>query len=230
MKTKTKKIIAREVLLLTSIIPILLLIWGGIALYNYNQHQTIEQLRSELDSLENKILILEEGRAQEFIDEEANDKETVTEEFNNMDPRTITEEQYLSLKKGFIEDPRFDQLTDDGKKLSLENFYRKFTVPFMQQQGVIHPQRLEILKTEFVNDMMEIYYKRINTLDLDTIKYLVSLKKQTSEIAKYIERCNSSLHNIHDFLYHSFLLLLIILYPLRLLILGLIWSVKTLRS
>lgn len=249
MKQKSKKIIAKEILILSSIIIISLITYGILHLWKNHKQETFEKLVEQEISLLNEIREKEnkfDANYGRIVKNQNVELRKLYEKINQKyDVGTLDEyleKMYKSEKRRIL----YDAVNKDFDLGNFEEFEDNLEFNSVYET----PNGSKVRATE----LMDKYGKRFDTL-LDQ-KYLTpikdesiikpkqnpstsnkktdfeqieQLKKKTVKIREQINNSDYSI-NINNLFYPIIIVLLILAYPIRLFILGIGWSLKTIRN
>ena len=249
MNQKSKKIIAKEILILSSIIVISLITYGVLHLWKNHKQETFEKLKEEEISLLNEIREKENefdanyGRIVKNPNVELRKLyDKINQKYDVGTFEEYLEKMYKPGKRRIL----YDAVNKDFDLGTFEEFENNIGFNNVYET----PNGSKVRATK----LMDKYGKRFDTLidqkyltpinDESIIKpkqspstsnkktdfeQIEQLKKKRIKIREQINNGDYSI-NINNIFYTIIIGLLILAYPIRLFILGIRWSLKTIRN
>lgn len=215
MKQKTKKIIAKEIIILFFCFLITGLTWIGILIRNHHFNNKIERFNDSIAILDKKIdsLNLE-------IKKHKWDKYIVSDSSKTKCKRTELYYKLISSNKVTVTEigTLGDFLDAIKDSLTTNQFYN----------NLINSKKLTV-------DDIGTFDKFYDSISLD-FKNSTELNKAQQEKAIIVNQrlvCTNKIYTTNDtkdFLINFFIFLFALVYPIRFLILLLVWSIKTLKQ
>lgn len=249
MKQKTKKIIAKEILILSSIIIFALIIYGTLHLWKKHKQETFKDLQEQELSLEKKIREKENRFDAEYGVFIKNPNDELRKLYNKINQKynvgTFDEyiakmykpsrrkKLYQAIKKDFDlgtfeefeESLGFNRVyeTPNGRKVKATELMDKYGKRFdtLLDQRYLTPEEKPNIIQEKDNQLA-----KNKKADFDQIE---QLKKERFDLSERIRNSDSSI-NIDDVFYPIIFGLLIFAYPLRIFIIGIKWSLRNVRN
>lgn len=215
MRLHTKKIIAREFLILTMAIFIGLFCFLGTYLYNYLKRNKIDTLNENIsqklmasDSLR-KSYDQKISKQQWFFDKYFDKVNRQDEEFNSRD-KLWKRLDFLALK--------------DSIKYKWQNVWTKDLVGFVKENGFSNGDDFNsfIVSNRITNDDVQGFNQ--------SLQIKTEIKNLTSEKENTTKRLFLSFEQQLKFGVTSFVVALIILFGLRYIFYAIRWSIKTLKQ
>jgi hypothetical protein len=249
MKQKSKKIIAKEILILSSIIVISLITYGILHLWKNHKQETFENLKKQEISLSNKIREKENKFDADYgiivknpnielrkLYEKINQKYdvgTFDEYITKMYKSDKREILYQGVKKDcdlgtfeeFEENLGFNNVyeTPNGSKVKATELMDKYGKRF---DTLLDQKYLTPIKHQNIIQLKESQLTSNKKFDFEQIE---QIKNERIDIADKIKNSNHSI-DINNLFYSIIIGLLILAYPFRLFIIGIKWALKNVRN
>lgn len=249
MKQKSKKIIAKEILILSSIIVISLITYGILHLWKNHKQKTYEKLIKQEISLSNEIREKENKFDADYgivvrnpnvelqkLYEKINQKYDVgtfdkyVGKMYKSDKRKLL---YQGVKKDydlgtfeeFEESLGFNSVyeTPNGSKVKASELMDKYGKRF---DTLLDQKYLTPIKHQNIIQLKESQLTSNKKSDFDQIE---QKKNEKIDITEKIKNSNHSI-NINNLFYSIIIGLLILAYPFRLFIIGIKWALKNIRN
>jgi len=249
MKQKTKKIIAKEILILSSILVLALIIYGVLHLWKNHKQETFKNIQNQEISLVKKIRERENSFDAEYgvvvknpntelrkLYETINEKYdvgTFDEYISKMYKPAKRKILYQAVKKDydlgtfeeFEESLGFNKIyeTPNGAKVKATELMDKYGKRFdtLLDQKYLTPEEKPSVIQEKTNQLIS-----NKKSDFDQIE---QLKKEKNNLSEKINNSDYSI-NINNIFYSILLGLLILAYPLRIFVFGIKWAIKNIRN
>jgi uncharacterized protein YxeA len=249
MKRKTKKIIAKEILILSSILVLALIIYGALHLWMNHKQETFKNIIKQETSLLKKIRKKENSFDAEYgvivknpntelrkLYEKINKKYdvgTFDEYISKMYKPTKRIILYQAVKNDydlgtfeeFEESLGFNKIyeTPNGTKVKATELMDKYGKRFdtLLDQKYLTPEEKPTVIQEKANQSIS-----NKKSDFDQIE---QLKKEKNNLSEKINNSDYSI-NVNNIFYTVILGLLILAYPLRIFIFGIKWAIKNIRN
>ena len=212
MKHNTKKIIAREFLILTLVLILALLCFFGTYLYNYYRESQSDKL---------KKIITEKTKLVDSLSHSYNLKNKTQNLFYDKFKAKFTDAKEDSKEK--VWNRLNDLAVKDSIKFKWEHSWEKEVVAFNREQGFNTPEEFK----EFIEA------NRINTSEIENYTKSINLNQEISTLNSEKNEAENKVLLFSeqiDFAIKSLLLFAVIFFGLRFLFYGIKWSIKTLKQ